>query len=120
MSVEVHHGAASRGKVDDNSQGLARNITECGLSSICVLYQGSLEEKASIEVVEIHVDDGQKAVVKIIVASTIVTDLIWSRLPNSAYLLLDFSVESHRMSNSSYLGASGRKPYCVFCTRSCG
>jgi hypothetical protein len=108
MSVEIHHRAANRGKIDDNGQGLAGNITECLLSSICVLYQGPLEQKACIEVVEIHVDDGQKAVMKIIVISAIITNLIWSRLPNSAYLLLYFSVETHGMSIQA-IPIQGRK-----------
>lgn len=63
-----------------------------------MLYQGPLEQKACIEVVEVHVDDGQKAVMKIIVIPAIITNLIWSRLPNSAYLLFYFSVESHEIS----------------------
>lgn len=62
------------------------------MPSICVLDQCSLEQKARVKIVEVHVDNRQEAVMKIIVLPAIITDLIRSRLPDSTYLLLNFSI----------------------------
>lgn len=73
MSVKVDQGVSNRGNANHNSQDSARDIPESILLGAGMFNQGSLQQEAGVEIVEIKIDDVQPAVVVIIVLPTIVS-----------------------------------------------
>lgn len=93
MPIKIHHRIAHRSDAVHNTQDLARNVTERLLPGIRVLDQSSLKQETCVQIVEIEVNQSQPPVVEIISWPSIVSEVVWSRIPHCTYTLTNFTVE---------------------------
>jgi hypothetical protein len=54
--------------------------------------QSSLKQEAGVQVVEVEVHQGEPPVVEIISRPSIISKVVWSRLPHGTYTLTNFTV----------------------------
>jgi hypothetical protein len=58
-----------------------------------MLDQGSLKQEAGVQVVEIEVNNSQPPMVEIISWPSIISEVVWSRLPHCTYTITNFTVK---------------------------
>lgn len=91
MSVEIDHGIAEAGYPVDNGEDAARDVAECFLAGVCVFDHRSLEEEGAVLVVQVEVDDVEPSAVSVVLWASVISEVVWYRLPDGSGAFLDFA-----------------------------